>query len=162
MLVIPRKLLEEMLEHARRCAPQEACGVIAGERRGGRGIARAVYRCRNVSSMPEVRYTIAPEDLVRALDDVEKKGMEVLGFYHSHPHGGVLPSAIDSARASWHGASYVIVNLRGEAAAWLWDEEAGRFRRERLLVVEEGAHHGVEDEHEGDGNRQKAPQGEEG
>jgi proteasome lid subunit RPN8/RPN11 len=162
MLVIHRKLLEEILEHARRCAPQEACGVIAGESRGESRVARIVYRCRNVSSMPEVRYTIAPEDLVRALDDVERKGMEVLGFYHSHPHGGVHPSGIDYARASWHGASYVIVNLAGEVAAWLWDEEEGRFRRERLLVVEEGTHHDVEDEHESKRKRHKTTQGEEG
>ena len=133
-LVLPRRLLEEILSHARRSAPHEACGVIAGEAKGGRKLARAVYPCRNVARNPYAEYTIAPEDLVKALSDIERKKLEVLGFYHSHPGGGVSPSGIDQARASWDGASYVIVNLRGEIASWVWDEEARSFRREEVKV----------------------------
>ena len=135
-LVLSRKLLEQILSHARRSAPLEACGVIAGEAKGERKLARAVYRCRNAAENPVVEYTIAPEDLVRALSDIERRGLELLGFYHSHPGGGVSPSGIDLAKASWDGASYVIVNLRGEVASWVWEEEAGRFRREEVEVVD--------------------------
>ena len=156
MLLIPRKLLREMLEHARRCAPREACGVVAGIRRGGRRYVRAVYQCRNVSPMPEVEYTIDPEELVRVISDIEERSLEVLGFYHSHPHGGVVPSGIDRARASWHDASYVIINLRGEAASWVWDEDSGKFRREELSVVEDGSNHRVEEKHKGEGQDERA------
>jgi|Deesub1362B_J571_1020462.scaffolds.fasta_scaffold15387_2 proteasome lid subunit RPN8/RPN11 len=134
VLVLPRKLVEEILSDAKRRAPQEACGVIAGEVKGERKLALAVYPCRNVSRNPLVRYTIAPEDLVKALSDIEGRGMEVLGFYHSHPMGSVAPSGIDHAKASWDGASYVIVNLKGEVASWVWEEEAKRFRREKVVV----------------------------
>ena len=133
-LVLPKKLLEEMLSHARDSAPLEACGVIAGEVSGGQKLARVVYRCRNVAENPLVEYTIAPEDLVKALSEIEKRGLEVLGFYHSHPGGGVSPSGIDRAKASWDGASYVIVNLRGEVASWVWEEESREFRRERVEI----------------------------
>lgn len=134
MLVLTRKLADEIFRDAKRRAPREACGIVAGQIKGKRKLAMAVYPCRNVSRNPLARYTIAPEDLVKALSDIEARGMEVLGFYHSHPIGSVTPSGIDQTKASWDRASYVIANLKGEIASWVWDEESGRFRREEVEI----------------------------
>lgn len=132
--MIKRNLVEKLRKHALRESPKEACGVLAGKE----GIVSEVYECNNVSEYPETTYEIAPEDLLKAIEDIESKGLEVLGFYHSHPMGLSRPSLIDEGRAIWPGYSYVIVSLSGEPSisAWRWNEDEGKFEEEAVSCSE--------------------------
>jgi proteasome lid subunit RPN8/RPN11 len=129
-MIIGRELAKRLEEHARREAPKEACGVLAG--RGG--VVEEVYECTNVDELPEARYTIKPEELLRAVEDIEEKGLELLGFYHSHPMGMTKPSSIDEGRMSWPGYSYVIVSIEDgvEFSSWIWKE--GKFEEEEVEI----------------------------
>lgn len=130
MLVLTRRVVEKLKDHALREAPKEACGVLGGM--GGR--VTEIWTCRNVSRVPETCYEIAPEDLLKALEDIERRGLDVLGFYHSHPMGLSRPSSIDEKRATWPGYSYVIVSLSRplRITSWKWKEDEGRFMEEAL------------------------------
>jgi proteasome lid subunit RPN8/RPN11 len=93
-----------------------------------------IYECGNASEYPETTYEIAPEELLRAINDIERRGMEVLGFYHSHPMGLDGPSSIDEGRATWQGYSYVIVSISRESSisSWRWDEAKNKFEKEEV------------------------------
>ena len=85
------------------------------------GEGSLAVRCRNVDPEPRTRYTIDPQDLVAAVRLGEDRGLEVVGFYHSHPRGPVHPSKTDEARATWVGAAYVIRSVVPESlGAWRW------------------------------------------
>lgn len=136
MLVIPRDVADDLVAHARERAPAEVCGVLAGDHGPDRSVVAASTRTPNVADEPRTTYHMDPEAQLAAIEDGEEAGHEVVGFYHSHPAGPATPSSTDTERATWPGASYVIVALDGDSTvkSWRWNGDAGRFEREPVRV----------------------------
>jgi proteasome lid subunit RPN8/RPN11 len=106
-----REHLEAMIAHAREVAPAECCGLVGGSS-GTR--ARSLYRLRNVTPEPEVRYEAAPEDLFAAQRQMRERGEELLAIYHSHPRAAEpSPSETDIRQAFYPSATYLIIGLGG-------------------------------------------------
>ena len=110
---------EALLRHVASCAPEEGCGVLLGRRGAVQEIVEAVPG-RNAAAGDRTReYTLDPADLIAALAHARREGLELLGFYHSHP-GGACFSAADRA-AAWPGMLYLVVSLRpGGEAEFAW------------------------------------------
>ena len=75
----------------------------------------AAVRATNLSENPS-RFLIDPKDHIQARRDARAAGMDVVGFYHSHPHSAPVPSETDLDEASYANHLYLIVGLAGEAA----------------------------------------------
>jgi [CysO sulfur-carrier protein]-S-L-cysteine hydrolase len=106
-----REHLEAMIAHAREAAPAECCGLVGGIA-GTR--ASSLYRLRNVTAEPEVRYEAAPEDLFAAQRQMRERGEELLAIYHSHPRAEEpSPSETDIRQAFYPSATYLIIGLAG-------------------------------------------------
>lgn len=95
-----------IVRHAKSEAPREGCGVLLGQ---GSVVEQAIPT-GNVSDDP-ARYLIDPQDHVEALRFARARALELVGFFHSHPHSGAQPSAADVAEISYPGLLYVIVGL---------------------------------------------------
>jgi len=95
-----------MVAHCRAEAPNEACGILAGN---GDTVA-AVHCLENAKHSPS-EYDLTAEGylLVADLDDAG----QLLGCYHSHTHGAAYPSVTDRRLAFWM-ICYVIVSLAAE------------------------------------------------
>lgn len=125
-------------EHAAQGYPYEICGVMVGP--PGDGLVTEVHRARNVEEeRPEVRYLIAPQDQLRIERDAEKRGLDVLGYYHSHPDHPAQASITDASR-SWVGYVYVIVSCRQgsvvDGNAFVAERDGGPMRGEPLELVD--------------------------
>lgn len=111
-----------VLDHALATLPDECCGVLLGP--AARHASEAVPT-RNAHETPRTRYRIDPEDQLAAVLRAEEEGLEVVGFYHSHPRGYAAFSEEDEARGSWEGAAYLLLSLSPLAfLAGAWDGEA--------------------------------------
>lgn len=75
----------------------------------GAGIVEAV-RTRNIAASPD-RFLIEPSDHFHAVRRARECGLEILGFYHSHPHSPPFPSPTDLAEAAYPDALCLIVGL---------------------------------------------------
>ncbi len=107
----------EIARHALADAPNEACGIIGG--RDGR--ATHTIPTPNIAAEPATHYTLDPSALVKALMAFQQDDLDIIGFYHSHPHDEPIPSATDVALATYPDTAYVIVGLKDgepELAAW--------------------------------------------
>ncbi|MFX1250301.1 MAG: M67 family metallopeptidase [Promethearchaeota archaeon] len=135
-LVFPKELVEKIFLDVKQKAPEEACGVLGGRIEEEKNFVLTVYVCRNVSTKPKVAYSIAPEDLAKAFTDIESRGLEILGFYHSHPFGLVKPSETDKSGVTWYNEFYVISNLKKEITAWKWDRNQRDFVEEEIVILE--------------------------
>lgn len=165
MLYLPRKVYDQVRREAEAAYPAECCGILLGALDGaldgemngsgggpgggprdgpGDGVARRVTQAvpaANASQTPRNHYEIAPLDLIRAERMARQSGMEILGFYHSHPDHPARPSATDLAEAHWLGSSYVITSVAlgvaSETCSFLLigsSEEAKIFQPEEILA----------------------------
>jgi proteasome lid subunit RPN8/RPN11 len=145
MLTFTRSAADAVADHACEGAPSEVCGVLAGsheqspESDGDAQSDRVtdVYRTENVAETPRTRYRIDPEQQLAALERADAEGLDVIGFYHSHPTGPAEPSETDAARATWRGYAYVIWTPTADPVlgAWRWRGSPEGFNREPVCVV---------------------------
>ena len=127
-----RAVLASLIAHAREESPQECCGLLLGR---GDEVAEA-RRARNMASSPATRFVIDPKDHIDARREGRARGLEVLGFYHSHPGGGAVPSSSDLAEASYPGSVYAIVGLGTEAPeVRVFEFANGNFHERPLVTV---------------------------
>ncbi len=102
-LNIPRSYWEQMRSDVAAHAPEEACGLLAGLDRE----VLAFFPITNEVHSP-VRYVMEPHEQLKAFQDMEAQGWELLGIYHSHPRGPDRPSPTDIAEAYYPEAVYLI------------------------------------------------------
>ncbi|NJL94189.1 MAG: M67 family metallopeptidase [Anaerolineae bacterium] len=98
----------------------EVCGLIGGLWQPYPRLARAfqVVPIANIDPHPAVRYTMDPQAQIEAILAFDQRGWDVVGIYHSHPHGTPIPSATDLAEANYPDAVYVIGVPHGALRAW--------------------------------------------
>lgn len=134
-LTIARDAYDAVVRHGYEGDDEEVCGVLAGEHAESGSVVHGVHRVENVAARPQVRYTMDPERQFAVIERIEDAGLDVVGFYHSHPAGGVVPSETDRERATWPGYSYAICAYDGYPylGSWRWTGE--RFERETVAVV---------------------------
>jgi proteasome lid subunit RPN8/RPN11 len=134
-------LIEEIRGHGEGAYPSECCGILAGrlDRDGVKKVARLAPAVNRRTDDPH-RYLIAPDDLRRLELELRTQGLEVVGYYHSHPDHPAAPSAFDAEHA-WPWYSYLIVRIDGgrgaEVASWLLDDDRPMMHPEPLEVPSE-------------------------
>jgi proteasome lid subunit RPN8/RPN11 len=142
-IALDATLLAEILRHLERAYPHEGVGALLGEPDGERRrvtghvpLANAVHRNRRR------RYEVAPDELVRVQRAARAAGLEVLGYYHSHPDAEPVPSETDR-EAGWPWYVYVIVRVAGgraggagAVAAWQLRDDRSTFDPVDLQVLE--------------------------
>jgi [CysO sulfur-carrier protein]-S-L-cysteine hydrolase len=109
--------VQQLIDHARADAPNEACGLIAGK--GMRAVR--VIPLENVAETPQTNYVANPTQLVQRMYEMETAGSSLIAVYHSHPRHAAIPSETDIWQASYGATPYLIIGLQGDTpklAAW--------------------------------------------
>ena len=106
---------EEMRSNVASKAPEEACGMIAGQVEGDIYQVKAVIPATNILHSP-VRFRVDPQEQLAAFNRIEEQDWELLGIYHSHPGGPDKPSPTDIAEAYYPEAVYLVWSCR--TGAW--------------------------------------------
>jgi len=139
--------LEVMERHAEQEFPHECCGLVLGK--PGDSSRNEVRPCGNIQEEMRRRdpdafqrgadtgYFMDPKDLRDAFRDAAEKGLEIVGFYHSHPDHGAYWSEEDHRAAMWGDepsypdAFHVVISvMNGKVAGkslFLWDAPGRRF-----------------------------------
>ena len=105
-------------EHGEQTYPHECCGILLGraEASGTNQVRRVVRAGNTRTDSAHNRYHIAPGELLAAQREGRSSGLDIVGFYHSHPDHPAEPSRTDFDEAHWLGCSYVITAVeRGRA-----------------------------------------------
>jgi proteasome lid subunit RPN8/RPN11 len=129
-LVLGDGVVEAIRAHGRETYPHECCGALLG--RDGT-VASAFPLANTTEEGPRRRFLVRPEDYRLAEGRASELGLELLGFYHSHPDHPSRPSQYDLDHA-WPFFSYVIISVReGEPQ----DLQSWRLRDDRSAFDEE-------------------------
>jgi proteasome lid subunit RPN8/RPN11 len=129
---------EKILDHAKKEAPDEACGLIAGiDHEDGSREIQKVYLLTNLDHSNE-HFSLDPKEQLKAVQDMRKNGMKPLGNWHSHPESPSRSSQEDIRLAFDSRVSYLILSLMDEDQPVLnsFHVENGVSTKEDLQVVE--------------------------
>ncbi len=95
--------------HGEEAWPGECCGALLGLCAARVWRVEAAVRAGNTGAdFAHYRYSIGGEELVAMVREAHRRGLEIAGFYHSHPDQPARWSAADLAEAHWPGCCYVI------------------------------------------------------
>jgi proteasome lid subunit RPN8/RPN11 len=132
-IFIPRAVYEELRRHGEETYPHECCGALLG-RPGSEGwqVTAAVRAGNTRTDSAHNRYNIAPLELVKIEREANRQGLEIAGFYHSHPDHPAQWSQTDFAEAHWLSCCYMITEVaKGRAAVTNSFLLAGRTEEEK-------------------------------
>lgn len=142
-------------QHAAREYPAECCGILVGRSDGVRkevvevvplpNLRRDAARAQDILPLDEPgseternRFLIDPVDQLRVEKDARARGLEVLGYYHSHPDHPARPSNYDRDHA-WPSYSYVIVSVERreprDVDSWVLSDDRSRFEPEEIEIL---------------------------
>ncbi len=118
MLRLPKTLYDQLRAHGEETYPHECCGILLGKSSDGANEVSELFRAGNTrTDSAHNRYHIAPVELIRAQREGRARGLDIVGFYHSHPDHPARWSPTDFAEAHWFGCSYVITAVAGDKTA---------------------------------------------
>jgi len=145
MLTIDRGLYAQIVDHARKDYPDEACGIIAGP--AGSDRPERFIPMLNADRSPTF-YRFDPMEQLRVWREMDERDEEPVVIYHSHTATEAYPSRTDISYASEPGAHYVLVSARaadrGAGAAGgpefrSFRIAAGTVTEEQVTIVETAA-----------------------
>ena len=110
MIILSKSDYNMIVEHAFKELPNEACGLIAGEIKGGDKIIKKVYLLTNTDHSNE-HFSLDSKEQLEAIKDMRAFGLVPLGNWHSHPESPSRPSDEDKRLAFDSKASYMILSL---------------------------------------------------
>ncbi len=123
--------------HGEQTYPYECCGMLLGRMYDKIKVVEAVKPLENASTdSKEHRFLIPPHEVLQGEREAHRHGLEIVGFYHSHPDAMTSPSDYDLENA-WPWLSYVIVSvIQGRAAefrSWTLRDDRSRFDPQEIL-----------------------------
>ena len=120
--------------------PDEGCGVLLGRVANGSADVVEATHGRNLNTeRSRDRYVLDPADIVLADREARRRGLDIVGFWHSHPDHPARPSQFDTDHA-WMDYVYIIVNTTacgtGDLNGFTLTGEGAPFVQLPLTVTE--------------------------
>lgn len=125
-------VLDAINAHGLDTYPHECCGALLGRD----GVVHESWPLPNTTEEgPRRRFLVRPADYRSAERRASEQGLELLGFYHSHPDHPARPSQYDLDHA-WPVFSYLIVSVTagrsGDITSWRLADDRSAFTEETL------------------------------
>jgi proteasome lid subunit RPN8/RPN11 len=137
MLSLPPALLHAIQSHGEAAYPNEGAGLLLGQANGAHKALTAILPIANQWEADEQyhRFLITPDDMLRGESEAARRGLDVIGIFHSHPDHVAVPSGFDRDWAlPWY--SYIITSVEKAQAvstrSWLLREDRSGFDEESL------------------------------
>ena len=135
MLVVPSQLIEEINAHVEKAYPEEGAGFLIGEE----GQVREIIVLSNAreDGARHNRFLFTPEDYLKAELLADKRGLSLIGVFHSHPDCPNIPSEYDREWAQPF-FSYIITRVdQGKAVnsrSWKLLEDRSKYEEEEIEI----------------------------
>ncbi len=138
MLVLTEALADRIRAHGVETYPHECCGALLGrDREDNREVGELFPLVNRRADSQRSRFSITPNDFRTAETVARERGLDLVGWYHSHPDHPALPSEYDREHA-WPWYSYVIVSVAErqpkQMTSWRLADDRTRFTPEEISV----------------------------
>jgi proteasome lid subunit RPN8/RPN11 len=150
-LKMSAEIAQKIRDHGAETYPHECCGALLGRDSAladGSGAASGASQPpREVVALfplvnrredsPRNRFSLTPQDVLAADKAAHEKGLELIGWYHSHPDHPARPSQYDREHA-WPWYSYIIVSVASgkpqEMTSWRLSDDRSDYAAEEIAI----------------------------
>jgi proteasome lid subunit RPN8/RPN11 len=135
ILILSQNILNEIRAHGESAYPNEGAGLLLGREQDARRVVEAILPLPNAreAEAQRRRYLLAPQDILHGEDEAARRGLDVIGVFHSHPDHPARPSEFDRAHAlPWY--SYVITSVEAGRAV---QSRSWQLAKDRSCFIEE-------------------------
>ena len=140
VLRLREELSERIRAYGAETYPHECCGALLGsdgDGRRAREVSEIVPLTNQRNDSPRNRFSITPEDVRDAETAARKAGLDLIGWYHSHPDAPARPSEFDREHA-WPWYSYIIVSVQERVPrdmnSWRLADDRGHYDAEEIVL----------------------------
>ena len=155
-LKMSAEIAQKIRDHGAQTYPYECCGALLGrdapQADGSATAAGVSVPVREVLALfplvnrredsPRNRFSLTPEDVLAADKAAQEKGLELVGWYHSHPDHPARPSQYDREHA-WPWYSYIIVSVASgqpqEMTSWRLSDDRSGYAAEEIAIHDRDA-----------------------
>jgi proteasome lid subunit RPN8/RPN11 len=137
---INNALQNRMFTHLQGAYPNEGGGLLIGTMAGEDIVITDLAEAENTFPTEEQfhRMGLAPDFWARVEDEADERGLQVVGFYHSHPDHPAQPSAYDLAHA-FPNLAYIIVSVQNgqvdHVHNWRLRQDRSQFDADPLTIT---------------------------
>ena len=142
---LSHELTERIRRHGAEAFPHECCGALLGRdsafeeaaNQPGREVVELFPLVNRRDDSPRNRFAVTAEDVLEAEKAARQHGLDVVGWYHSHPDHPARPSQFDREHA-WPWYSYIIVSVMNanpaEMTSWRLNDDRQDYSPERIEI----------------------------
>ena len=120
-IILNQEQIDILTEHSKNSHPNESCAMLLGTHNDQQWNVKEVFLTNNMEQS-ETNFTISPEELLHGHQLAEKKQLELVGVFHSHPNSSAIPSDTDKKFMRNNPVPWIIHSvMNNDIAAFVLD-----------------------------------------
>ena len=124
-ILLNQKQVDTLIQYSEKSGISESCAMLLGIHSEQQWNVKEVFLTRNSHIDSETNFIIPPEELLQGYQLAEKKQLQLVGVFHSHPNSGASPSNTDKKYMKVNdGVPWIIFSgLNTDLRAFMLDED---------------------------------------
>ena len=137
-ILLNQKQIDSLIQHSEKAGLAESCAMLLGTHNDQQWNVKEVLLTRNSHNDSETSFIISPEELLEGHQLAEKKHLELVGIFHSHPNTAASPSNMDKKFMKINGdVPWIIFSgINTDLRAFILEGDMESEKEIKIKVVE--------------------------
>ena len=137
-ILLSQKQKDTLIQHSEKAGLAESCAMLLGTHNEQQWNVKEVFLTRNAHNDSETSFIISPEELLQGHQFAEKKYLELVGIFHSHPNSAASPSDMDKKFMKINGdVPWIIFSgINTDLRAFILEEDMDSEKEIKIKVME--------------------------
>ena len=137
-ILLNQKQVDALTQHSEKAGPSESCAMLLGTHSDQQWNVKEVFLTRNAHNDSETSFIIHPEELLQGYQLADKKRLELVGIFHSHPDSSASPSNFDKKFMKVNGDIPWIIfsGINTDLKAFILEENMEDTKEIKIKVME--------------------------
>ena len=137
-ILLNQKQVDILTEHSEKAGLSESCAMLLGTHNDQQWNVKEVFLTRNAHTDSETSFIITPEELLQGHQLAEKKQLELVGIFHSHPDSAAAPSNFDKKFMKINGdVPWIIFSgINMDLRAFILEEDMEGEKEIKIKIIE--------------------------
>ena len=137
-ILLNQKQVDALIQHSEKAGLSESCAMLLGTHDDQQWNVKEVFLTHNAHTDSETSFIITPEELLQGYQLAEKKQLELVGIFHSHPKSAASPSNFDKKFMKVNGdVPWIIFSgINTDLRAFILEQDMENMEEIKIKIME--------------------------